>query len=65
MKNGTYLFGLCIRFLIHLALLYVSEMKNSNSVSDKTPSLSESISVSDVLYQLSSLRKVRIQLFMS
>ncbi|XP_025195859.1 histone-lysine N-methyltransferase, H3 lysine-79 specific isoform X2 [Melanaphis sacchari] len=35
-----------------------AEMKNSNSVSDKTPSLSESISVSDVLYQLSSLRKV-------
>ncbi|XP_015379927.1 PREDICTED: histone-lysine N-methyltransferase, H3 lysine-79 specific isoform X2 [Diuraphis noxia] len=35
-----------------------AEMKNSNSVSNKTPSLSESISVSDVLYQLSSLRKV-------
>ncbi|XP_027853077.2 histone-lysine N-methyltransferase, H3 lysine-79 specific isoform X2 [Aphis gossypii] len=35
-----------------------AEMKNSNSVSDKAPSLSESISVSDVLYQLSSLRKV-------
>lgn len=36
-------------------------MKNSNSVSNKNPSLSESISVSDVLYQLSSLRKVRVQ----
>ncbi|XP_060869692.1 DNA ligase 1 isoform X2 [Metopolophium dirhodum] len=35
-----------------------AEMKNSNSVPNKTPSLSESISVSDVLYQLSSLRKV-------
>lgn len=35
-----------------------AEMKNSKSVPNKTPSLPESISVKDVLYQLSSLRKV-------
>ncbi|KAL4112746.1 hypothetical protein QTP88_016480 [Uroleucon formosanum] len=35
-----------------------AEMKNSNSIPNKTHLSSESISVSDVLYQLSSLRKV-------
>lgn len=33
-------------------------MKNGKNILNKTPSTSESISVSDVLYQLSSLRKV-------
>lgn len=36
----------------------VLEMKNGKNIPNKTPSTSESISVSDVLYQLSSLRKV-------
>lgn len=35
-------------------------MKNGKNIPNKTPSTSESISVSDVLYQLSSLRKVSI-----
>lgn len=34
-------------------------MKNDKHCPNKTPSSSESISVSEVLYQLSSLRKVR------
>lgn len=36
----------------------ISEIKNGKSAPNKIPSSSESISVSDVLYQLSSLRKV-------